>query len=170
MKVIQDTPSRTGASFARGKSVQTFGTPPEFIKAVENRFGPLAYDLAADETNHKAVRWNGPGSVNPDSLVCQWELLAPMLCWLNPPFSNITPWAKKCLETLAANERSKILLLTPAGVDANWFRDYVHGEARVLFLNGRLCFDGKNPFPKGCLLSCYGWRAGYEVWDWRKSL
>jgi hypothetical protein len=28
----------------------------------------------------------------------------------------------------------------PAAVPANWYRDHVHGQAYVLFLNGRLAF------------------------------
>ena len=62
---------------------------------------------------------------------------------------------------------SRIYFLVPAAVGSNWFRGYVHKKALVLFLNGRLSFDGKAPYPKDCLLAVYGVKAGYDVWKWK---
>ena len=141
---------KTGASFARGKSKQDYETPPEFIAAVVKRFGPLAWDLAATEANAKAPAWYG---IEQDSLKMPWWELEGNK-WLNPPFDDITPWAQRC--SLALHNRRKwrmspeplIMLLTPASIGSNWFRDWVFGRALVLALNGRLSFDGKNPYPK----------------------
>ena len=145
-----------------GKSRQDFATPPEFIGAVKNKLGIKQFqvDLAADVTNTKAKFYISEAQ---DSLFTRWELFEEW-CWLNPPFAHIAPWAKKCSES-----GIKIAFLVPAAVGSNWFRDYVDGKALVLLLNGRICFDGKGPYPKDCVLCLYGAEPGYKVWDWRKD-
>ena len=37
-----------------GRSKQNYGTPDAFIKAVEDRYGPLMFDLAAEPSTRKA--------------------------------------------------------------------------------------------------------------------
>lgn len=159
---------RRGAAFNRGNSKQDYATPADFMRAVEKRFGPLAFDLAADASNAKAARYF---TVEQDSLAQDWTALdlhdwTRHWAWLNPPFDRIEPWARKCAESKHAVD---ILFLVPAAVGANWWRDWVHKEAAVLFLNGRLSFDGKNPYPKDCALCTYSRRVvpGYDVWNWR---
>jgi DNA (cytosine-5)-methyltransferase 1 len=95
--------------------------------------------------------------------------------WLNPPYANIAPWVQK-----AANSKpflsnySGIAMLVPASVGANWWRDYVDGQAHVRFLNGRLTFVGHTaPYPKDLALLLYSlsvsYKPGYHVWDWRNN-
>ena len=120
-----------GASHNRGRSKQDYATPMVLITAVKNRLGigGFAVDLAADEANAKADMWIDEGR---NSLALDWRLvIGAGWGWLNPPFDNITPWAKKCAETDA-----KIAFLVPASVGSNWYRDYVHRHAFTLFLNG----------------------------------
>lgn len=151
-----------------GLSKQDYATPPEFIDAAKQRLGirDFAFDLAADMWNTKA---EGYFTKEQDSLSQNWWHAAGVnhgWLWLNPPYADITPWAKKCSETTGVN----IAFLVPAAVGSNWFRDYVDGKAHVLLLNGRLSFDGIAPYPKDCILCLYGpFRNGYEVWDWRKA-
>lgn len=151
-----------------GKSKQDYATPPEFIAAVKAHLNIDAFgvDLAADADNAKAALYFDE---EHDSLAQDWTVFAWRgWCWLNPPFADITPWAKKCAE--AAREGVRIAFLVPAAVGANWFRDHVDGWAHVLFLNGRISFDGVGPYPKDCILCLYGpMHQGYEVWDWRKQ-
>ncbi len=142
-----------------GKSKQDYATPPEFIEAVKRCLEIAAFtiDLAADETNTKAAEYYTEAQ---DSLTQEWTFWG--WAWLNPPFADISPWAKKCAESSA-----RIAFLVPAAVGSNWFRDYVDGKARVLLLNGRISFDGVGPYPKDCILCLYGAEPGYEVWNWR---
>lgn len=155
--------AKTGASLNRGNSKQDYETPPDFIHAVETRFGKLRVDLAATAENTKAPTFFSPLQ---NSLAISWNKFANPQ-WLNPPFDNIAPWASKCRNQSALG--AKILFLTPASVGSNWFRDHVHGHALVLALNGRLTFVGQeDPYPKDCILSCYGWGTGFDVWDWRE--
>lgn len=147
-----------------GKSRQDYGTDRRLIAAVTRRFGPIKWDLAASAENAVCDLWIGE---EQDSLVQEWHRLSPGLCWLNPPFGDIDPWAKKCAAEAAKGAR--ILLLTPAAVGAEWFREHVEPHAYTLALNPRLIFEGETaPYPKDCALSYFhaGLR-GFAVWRWR---
>ncbi len=155
--------SSTGASMARGKSRTDYATPWPFFHAVQNRFGPVTYDLAAHAQNAKHENYFTEAQ---NSLIQPWSEI-PGWLWLNPPFDRITPWAKKCAEE--AELGAKILFLTPASVGANWFAQHVHGHALILGLNGRISFDGIAPYPKDCILSIFGAESGFDVWRWTES-
>lgn len=167
--IFSDAPLlKTGPTVKRGRSKQDYSTPNDFIVAVEKRFGRFSWDLAADHWNTKCINYIDK---EQDSFTVAWhELIEPTtgekgLLWLNPEFSDITPWARKCAEEAARGAR--ILFLTPASVGSNWFADYVHKKAMVVALNPRLCFDGKNPYPKDCILSHYNLEHGFDVWKWK---
>lgn len=149
-----------------GKSVQDVGTPLDFLEAVQCRFGPIYFDLAASQGNAVAGRWYDPGD---DSLTQRWGKELGQ-CWLNPPFGNIRPWVSKChrVETTA-----RILLLVPASVSTNWWADHVDGKARVYFVRPRIKFIGHDqPFPKDLALCLYGVGVapGYETWNWKEKI
>lgn len=156
-----------------GKSVQEVGTPRAFLDAVEARFGKLAWDLAADETNHVTAGWSGPGSTKqPDSLAGAWWALPSGLLWLNPPYANIGQWTEKCagwqFGGYGNSISQRIALLIPAAVGTNYFRRYIDGRARVYFLSPRLTFVGHTQsYPKDLILAMYGETTGYECWRWR---
>jgi site-specific DNA-methyltransferase (adenine-specific) len=152
---------KTGASFDRCNSRQDYSTPTDFIKAVETRFGMINWDLAASKENTKGQCWF---DVSQDSLSQDWGRLKGNL-WLNPPFKNVKPWARKCF--LHSQNSSKILFLVPASVGSNWFRDYVFQSSLVLFLSPRLSFDGIAPYPKDCMLAVYGVGRQIECWKWK---
>lgn len=155
------------ASFNRGKSKQTYETPPEFMRAVSKRFGPISFDLACVLETAKAKRFFTPES---DAFQFDWHKLRGLL-WLNPPYDNISPWAERCAKESRLG--AKILFLVPASVGSNWHANFVHNTAHVCFLNGRIQFVGaKDPYPKDCILACYGMRnegmePGYSVWRWK---
>lgn len=92
------------------------------------------------------------------------------LGWLNPEFSDIDPWAAECAYQTRCTGASS-LLLTPA-VFANWHHDHIAGVADVYELSGRLCFDGKNVFPKDCRLSHFwpGSTGKVCIWDWQRDV
>lgn len=204
------------------ESRQDYGTPPEFIAAVERRFGPIVHDLAAHAGNHRHARYFAPprlsmtiernatfdvrplvrqgallGDVQAalasprwvtkkgketaeidvpnrdpdaaafDSFAQPWHRIDGLL-WLNPEFSDIGPWAAKC--AAEAQIGAEVTMLVPASVGSVWFRDHVAPHAMTYLLGARLCFDGKNPFPKDCLLAHYGaGETGFRIWDWRTN-
>jgi phage N-6-adenine-methyltransferase len=153
-----------------GKSKQDYATPKVLIDAVKIRFGVKAfgYDLAADALNTKARFYFDEKT---DSLKQNWSGLSGDL-WLNPPYSHIEPWAEKCNTTRLvwrsqALTKPRIFFLVPAAVGANWWARHVDNQARVVFLNGRISFDGVGPYPKDCAIVIYNEKPGYEVWRWR---
>lgn len=147
-----------------GRSRQDYGTPPEFLRAVEAKFGRITHDLAAHAGNAVCVDYYGP---EQDSLAQDWHRLQGRL-WLNPPFGKVEPWARKCADAVG-NWRT-ILLLTPAAIGTRWFAEHVHGLARVYALRPRLTFVGAHdPYPGDLILSVYdlGLEAGLECWRWK---
>lgn len=162
---------RTGAALARGKNNGNYQTPADFMAAVHARFGKPKIDLAASAKNAQCKSYF---TKRDNALRQSWPR---KLCWLNPPYGNIAPWAQKCAEASALG--SRILFLVPAAVGSNWYRDHVFPWARTLLLNGRLMFVGqKDPYPKDLILAVFdrtldGWNSeadggpGCEIWNWR---
>jgi DNA (cytosine-5)-methyltransferase 1 len=145
----------------RGASKQDYETPWELISAIEHKFGQLDWDLACTLENGKAPRGFTP---EDDSLSRNWAECDGHL-WLNPPFADIAPWAKKCAES-----GSRVTMLVPASIDSNWFRDYVYGKATVVVVSPRISFDGRNSFPKPCMLCLYGREittTQLMLWRWK---
>jgi phage N-6-adenine-methyltransferase len=154
-----------------GRSKQDYRTPPEFLAAVRARLGieAFAFDFATDGGNAVAQNYFLDSSLDED-----WPSQLPrenVWGWLNPPYANLAPWVKKAYESAKAG--AHIAALVPAGVGANWWRDWVHEKADVLLLNGRLTFVGCTaPYPKDCALLLYHPTAVstggcYDVWSWR---
>jgi len=157
----------------KGESKQDYATPPEFIQAVERRYGSIVFDLAASARNTKHEDYYSLER-GTDSLSQPWHQATKKTgtLWLNPPFSDIAPWAKKCAaEAPLLRHDQVICLLVPAAVGSNWFRDHVRGAASISFLNGRICFDGKHGYPKDCMLCEYQWPVvtQNDVWRWTEN-
>ena len=154
----------TGAALARHQSKQDYATPRAFLDLVRTLLGIDAFtvDLAATTDNAVCSRF-----ISPEENALRYQVwpIPEGWGWLNPPFNDIAPWAERCART--ARNGGKIAFLVPAAVGANWFRDDVQGHALVYALNGRLSFDGKNPYPKDCILCLYGAPPGFAVWNWR---
>lgn len=152
------------------RSVQDVGTPRELLDAIEKRFGPITLDLAATAENKVCEHHFGPGT----NLRGGEDTLHPSVSWagrslrfLNPPFGNVTPFAQKCA---AEAHHAPIALLVPLRI-TDWFREYLHQNALVLALNGRVTFKGhKAPFPADLVVAVFGpWVApGFDVWRWRE--
>lgn len=171
--------SPSGPTIQRGRSSGDIHTPWSFIRAVEHNWGPLAVDLAATAESTKAPVWIDEKR-NSLSADVGWSVLQGNL-WLNPPYSNITPWAKKCAESYNLNEQVEIFLLVPASIGANWFWDWVWPYATVYSV-GRMVFDncfdkhGKlvtTPYPKDLILAHYTNTTPSRVlqrWHWKLSL
>ncbi len=168
-----------GADLKQG----VYKTDPRFMEAVNKSFA-LVWDLAADQDNTQCARYISEAT---DSLKVDWHLLPGAdryWLWLNPPFNNIAPWAKKCYEE--SSRGARILFLVPASVGSEWFAKYVEDQADCLWLRPRLTFDftypldykdpkkagkpNKDPYPKDMMLCkftrfnitpvCRSWR-----WD-----
>jgi hypothetical protein len=153
------------------RSEQAVGTPREFLGAVVERLGPIRLDLAANKRNRVCRRWIGPGSsIGQDFFAMPGRVLNHRgLWWLNPPYTNIGKWAKRCAELVRVlGAGYKIAFLVPASVGSNWFAKHVHGKALVLFVSPRLKFVGHaHAYPKDLMLVVYGERPGIRLWRWK---
>ncbi len=149
-----------------GRSKQDYSTPADFMLAVNERFGFPDWDLAADASNSKGTLCFF--SQEQDSLKQDWGEVPGNLLWLNPPFADIDPWAEKCAKLAISHPRKTILLLVPASIGSNWYRHFVQDLAHVSALSPRLSFDGKNSYPKDCILAVYhAWMTGFRTWRWK---
>lgn len=145
-----------------GVSEQKVGTPRVFLDTAEKRFGALALDLCASKDNACA-----PGYLTEetDSLKADWSLVRG-IAWCNPPYRTVGAWMEKAAGT-KLRPGAKILMLTPASVGSNWFRDYAFPCAHVYLLNGRIRFVGHaQAYPKDLMLTAYGESPGVEIWTW----
>lgn len=155
-----------------GASRQDYGTPTVFLDAVKKRLQIERFDidLAASHLNTVADMYYDE---QQNALVQPWKM-GDGWNWLNPPFARIEPWVQRAYEQ-ARDHNAHTAVLIPAGVGANWWRDWTHDKCEVLLLNGRLSFDGIAPYPKDCALLLYHhdglyWdRAFYDVWNWREQ-
>ncbi len=160
-----------GARVSTGKdSKQDYATPQTFIDAVVRDWclgEAFSFDLAATKENAKATDYF---TTEVNSLLVNWHAFKGLM-WLNPPFSLITPWAKKCSDESILGAR--IAMLVPASVDSNWWAHHVHKKAAVRFVSPRIAFDGTDPYPKPLALLLYGdWhlteeKEWYAPWRWK---
>ena len=143
---------------------QNYGTPPEFIAAVEKRFGRIDYDLAADAGNAVCPAYM---DATDDALSRDWSELEG-LAFLNPPFQVIDPWAERCARF--ASPRLRIVALWPASIDALWFSEHVlpnavsQGVSRIQFVGAT------QGYPKPLMISVFGLGAAGvgPVWRWKR--
>jgi len=140
----------------------------------------VAVEAAEAASSGKAkvsVKNHDPNAFGFDSFKFDWSSLRTMdpsagprwLLFLNCEFSDCEPWAAKFL--MEAQRGADGVLLTPAALGSNWCRDHILGKADVYELNGRLCFDGKNVFPKDCMVTHFwpGMTGARHLWDWKRD-
>lgn len=155
-----------GPRITKGGKSGVYQTPLDFFSAVLNRFGGITFDLAALKENTKAKDFFSP---EQDALKQAWHEIQGR-CWLNPPFTFLRPWIEKCLQE--AHKGADIVCLVPAAVGSRWFRRFALHQADVIFLEGRIEFDGKAPYPKDCMIVHFhkGMAGKVETWDWRDDM
>lgn len=157
----------------KGRSKQDYVTPDEFIAAVLRKYRIAAFDcdLAASAENTKAPLYYDQ---EQNSLVQPWKI-GDGWNWCNPPFANIEPWVAKAWHQWNTYG-ARTLMLLPAGIGSNWFRDYVYQKAYLTILNDRIHFVGSEwIYPKDCILLEYSDNCGtnmgsysdIEIWSWQ---
>jgi len=147
---------------------QVVSTPRNFLLAVEHRFGPITWDLAATSSNcvTQDGRFFGPGSTHSaNAFLKPWRYLGHM-AWLNPPFADIASWARHSAEQCAKHGQ-RIALLAPAAVCTNYFIDWIKPNAYVFELTPRV-FDVEI---RDCILALFesARYIGRETWKWKTT-
>lgn len=143
----------------RSKRSDERETPDDLFHQLNERYR-FTIDAAASRRNHKVmIYWTR----QTDGLKQNWSH---QRLWINPPFSNITPWVEKaCLF-----EAELAVLLVPVWTDRKWFHSALSVSSphqkyaekfHLTFIKGRLKFgkpgskkpDGPAPFP--CMLMVF---------------
>lgn len=132
-------------------------------------FGPLndefnfVLDVCANAKNSKCDLWL---SEETDALTVDWSRYLTNIgqpngyVWCNPPYNNMTGWAKKVREE--AEKGVNIVTLTAARVNTRWFKELYLSDTDLVyvpvcqlrFLQPKITFVGATntaPFP-----SCVG--------------
>ncbi|MBZ6644476.1 phage N-6-adenine-methyltransferase [Klebsiella michiganensis] len=112
-------------------------TPIPLFVALDAEFC-LTLDAAASADNALCNRYI---TEQQDTLVTPWGdfLVQPGYAWLNPPYSDITPFVQKA----AVESKNQIgtVMLVPADTSVGWFREAIETASEVRFIvGGRLAF------------------------------
>lgn len=112
-------------------------TPTPLFVALDAEFC-LKLDAAASADNTLCNRYI---TEEQNTLETPWAdyLSIPGYVWLNPPYSDITPFVKKAA-TESANQIGTVMLV-PADTSVGWFREAIETASEVRFIvGGRLAF------------------------------
>ncbi|HEQ3521559.1 TPA: phage N-6-adenine-methyltransferase [Citrobacter freundii] len=112
-------------------------TPPALFASLDAEFC-FQLDAAAAPHNALCRRFI---SAEQNTLETPWAdyLIIPGYVWLNPPYSDITPFVKKA----AAESINQIgtVMLVPADTSVGWFKEAIQTASEVRFITaGRLAF------------------------------
>src|ERR1043166_792351 len=114
-------------------------TPPALVRALGDfDLDPACGPLCPNITARRRV---GP---KEDGLSIAWRGRV----WLNPPFSNSTPWVERMIE------HGNGILLSFCRSDAGWFQRAICAGQGVFLLMGRTEFDRPNGKTSRCPLGC----------------
>jgi len=117
---------------AEADARQRWATPPAAVYNLERLLDVrVALDVCAEPWSAKASRWYGPVE---DGLTSPWDV-GPLQAWFcNPPFAYIDPWVDRALRVSTPG-----LLWLPPRTDRPWWhRLLVAGEARPIYIEGRI--------------------------------
>jgi site-specific DNA-methyltransferase (adenine-specific) len=114
-------------------------------------------------------------NVTVDGLAREWG----QVCFMNPPYSDPTPWVRRAYEE---SLKGKIVVgLLRGDTSTRWFHDWVLGKAELRFIKGRLRFNESKPAPFASIIAVWDgsrigtststpsrtarppWRDGHEI-------
>lgn len=125
-------------------------TPQDFFDAM-NRIFQFDLDVCATPDNAKCDYYLSP---HQDALLTSrvWR----GRCWMNPPYGRaISKWISKARRESLYSHNRCVVCLVPSRTDTKWWQDSVGGASAVLFLRGRLKFEGAKssaPFPSALMI------------------
>ncbi|WP_242662854.1 phage N-6-adenine-methyltransferase [Enterobacter bugandensis] len=112
-------------------------TPPALFAALDAEF---CFQLDAAAAPHNALRRKFI-TAEQNTLETPWAdyMSIPGYVWLNPPYSDITPFVKKAAAE-SANQIGTVMLV-PADTSVGWFKEAIQTASEVRFITaGRLAF------------------------------
>ena len=112
-------------------------TPPALFASLDAEF---CFQLDAAAAPHNALCRKFI-TAEQNTLETPWSdyLSIPGYVWLNPPYSNITPFVKKA--AAESNNQIGTVMLVPADTSVGWFKEAIQTASEVRFITaGRLAF------------------------------
>lgn len=112
-------------------------TPIPLFVALDAEFC-LTLDAAASADNALCNRYI---TEEQNTLTTPWAdfLVAPGYVWLNPPYSDITPFVQKAADE--SKNQIGTVMLVPSDTSVGWFREAIETASEVRFIvGGRLTF------------------------------
>ena len=112
-------------------------TPPYFFNRLNDIFG-FTLDPAASHENHLCDKYY---TIEEDGLKQDWQ---GETVFVNPPYSHIQEWVKKCYEE-GIKYMTTVVLLIPVRSDTRYWHKYVMKATEIWLCKGRIAFylDGK---------------------------
>ncbi|ELN2576656.1 phage N-6-adenine-methyltransferase [Enterobacter kobei] len=131
-------------------------TPVEIFNALDMEFG-FYLDAAASFENTLCSHFINEKT---DALRAEWISYGAI--WVNPPYSDITPWVLKAAEE-CRRQHQEVVMLVPADISVGWFSLALRSVDEVRFItDGRIQFIPEQDTgrrlsnPKGSML--FIWR------------
>lgn len=112
-------------------------TPPALFAALDAEFC-FQLDAAAAPQNALCRKFI---TEEQNTLVTPWfeHMQITGYAWLNPPYSDITPFVKKA--AIESENRIGTVMLVPADTSVGWFKEAIQTASEVRFITaGRLAF------------------------------
>lgn len=124
-----------------------WGTPQDFFNRLDALFH-FTLDPCATAENHKCERYF---TKEIDGLIQPWLGRV----FMNPPYGREIPkWMEKA-ESESRVRASLVVCLVPARTDTRWFQRALKMSSAIVFLPGRLTFEGAEagaPFPSALII------------------
>ena len=108
-----------------------WSTPYEVVAWMESEYGDYDIDAAASKENAVCEKFY---SKETNCLKRWWG--SNKHIWLNPPYSNITPFVKKAIEQMEHNNQIDILL--PCDTSTGWFYEAQQRAAEIIWITGEV--------------------------------
>ena len=122
-------------------------TPEHLIAKIEGFFGgsidldPCASGDPIDHFATENIYATSPAAADGLGLDHPWNL-DHVCAYVNPPYSDMMRWAKKCATEAREAVEGEIIMLAPARTDTRWFTTCASSADAVCFYKGRIKFVG----------------------------
>jgi len=104
-------------------------------------------------------------TVEDDGLTSPWFGTV----WLNPPFSDKTPWYSRLRSQYQSGEVDRAVAVATVDPSANWFHLHFSTADAVLFLDGRDWYLGHGSSPSFSTMLGF-WNPTPEAIEWARSM
>ena len=118
-----------------------WSTPYELVAWMESEYGDYDIDAAASKENAVCEKFYRKET---NCLKRWWG--SNKHIWLNPPYSNITPFVKKAIEQMEHNNQIDILL--PCDTSTGWFYEAQQRAAEIIWITGEVYQEGGTEYSR----------------------